>query len=267
MERTKRNSWRSYIFPFFTFLFAMGSFVALQGVDEGLIPWFHKRYLGEEWFRPDLLWHYGAHGVLVALLFGGGLLSLIWKGQLKPLVLQFYIVGHVVFILIAIVTYDTMLTMPFVLVMFMAVNLILIGTYYKPKDLFKLHLKEKANKPLLYLTMAAALLLLPQIWEGLQMQWTQVDGEFRWGEMAVMYMALILAGLGAALGKNGERVLSVLASLSYLYLAILSFSIPNYAGSWGYLGGGLSLLLSAGYFYFGKIKAPSPQEDSETSQS
>jgi hypothetical protein len=265
MNTSKRKSWRNYIFPIFAFLFAIGSFIALQGVDEGLIPWFHDRYLGEEWFQPEMLWQYGSHGVLVGLLFGGSLVSLLWKAHLKPLVLQFYTVGHIVFITIGIITYDTMLTMPVVLIMFTVVNLILISTYVKPRDLFKMHLSEKANKPLLYLTIAAALVLLPQIWEGLRLQWIQVDGEFRWGEMAVMYIALIMAGFGGAIGKNGARVLTVLTSLAYLYLAILSFSIPGYAGSWGYLGGGLSLMMSAGYFYFGKKKTLPSRADSELS--
>jgi hypothetical protein len=70
MEESKK-SWRVYVFTFFAVLFSLGSFVMLQSVDEGLMPWFHERYMGEEWFSKDFLWHYGSHGVLVGILFGG----------------------------------------------------------------------------------------------------------------------------------------------------------------------------------------------------
>jgi hypothetical protein len=261
LETSKKRSWRNFVFPFFAVIFALGSFVFLQSVDEGLIPWFHDRYLGEEWFQKDMLWHYGAHGVLVGILFGGSLVSLVWKAHLKPLVLQFYSLGHVIFIVVGIITYDTMLTMPFVIIMFSVVNLILIGTYINLREFFSIQRNESANKPLLYMTIGAAIMLLPFIWEGLRLQWIQVNGEFRWGEMAAMYMVLIMGGLGAALGKNGDRVLSILVSLAYLYLAVLSFSIPDLKGSWGYIGGVLSLAMSIGYFYFGKKKALTTQAD------
>ncbi|WP_141431751.1 hypothetical protein [Bacillus sp. 03113] len=254
MEISNKKSWRNYVFPFFALLFALGSFVVLQSVDEGLIPWFHARYLDEKWFKPSMLWHYGAHGVLVGILFGGSLVSLLWKAEEKPLVLQFYTVGHIIFILVGIITYDQMLTMPFVLIMFTTVNLILILTYIRPKQLFKIHKAEIINKPLLYITFAATLFLLPQIWNGLSQQWNQVGGEFRWGEMAVMYVVLLITGYGAALGKGGAKVLSIVASISYLYLAILSFSIPDLPGSWGYVGGVVSLLISCSFVYFGFVR-------------
>ncbi|KAA9029113.1 hypothetical protein [Niallia endozanthoxylica] len=254
MEISNKKSWRNYVFPFFALLFALGSFVALQSVDEGLMPWFHDRYLEEDWFQSSMLWHYGAHGVLVGILFGGSLVSLLWKAEAKPLALQFYTVGHIIFIFVGIITYDQMLTMPFVLIMFTTVNLLLILTYIRPKQLLKIHKAETVNKPLLIITIAATLVLLPQIWHGLSQQWNQVGGEFRWGEMAVMYTVLLIAGYGAALGKEGAKVLSTLAAIAYLYLAILSFSVPDFPGSWGYVGGVLSLLMSGSFVYFGLIK-------------
>lgn len=267
MEISNKKSWRNYVFPFFAVLFALGSLVALQSVDEGLIPWFHDRYLEEEWFQPSMLWHYGAHGVLVGILFGGSLIALVRKAEVKPLAMQFYTVGHIIFIVVGLITYDQMLTMPFVLIMFSVVNLILILTYIRPKQLFMLHKAETINKPLLYLTIAATLILLPQIWHGLSQQWNQVGGEFRWGEMAVMYVVLLMAGYGAALGKGGAKVLNLLASLSYLYLAILSFSIPDLPGSWGYVGGVLSLLMSGSLVYFGLIKKVENSIDNKVSVS
>jgi hypothetical protein len=250
MEKSKRN-WRVYVFTFFAALFAIGSFIMLQSVDEGLIPWFHERYLEEEWFSKDFLWHYGAHGVLVGILFGGSLVALLRNAGVKPVIMQFYTIGHIIFLSVSYLTYDAMMEMPFVTIMFCTTNLILISTYIKPKELFKFHQAKQINKPLFYLTAIAAIALLPQIWNGLMLQWEQVAGEFRWGEMAVMYIMLILAGFGAALCKNGARGLAILTSIAYLYLAILSMSLPNALGSWGYFGGIVSLIMSGCYFYFG----------------
>lgn len=55
--------------------------------------------------------------------------------------------------------------------MFTTVNLILILT----KELFRVHRSEVVNKPILYLTIGAALVLLPDIWEGLRLQWIQIS--------------------------------------------------------------------------------------------
>jgi hypothetical protein len=253
LEKSK-GSWRVYVFTFFAFLFALGSFVMLQSVDEGLTPWFHERYIGEDWFSKDFLWHYGAHGALVGILFGGSLVALLRKAILKPVLVQFYTIGHIIFLTISYLTYDAMMDMPFVTIMFTVTNLILILTYLKPKQLFKFHKAEQMNKPLFYLTTIAAVALLPQIWNGLTLQWEQVGGEFRWGEVAVLYIMLLLSGFGAAVCKNGARGLATLNGFAYLYLAILSITLPNIQGSWGYIGGILSLLMSGCYMYFAYSK-------------
>jgi hypothetical protein len=254
VEKTKKRSWRTYVFTFFAFIFALGSFVALQSVEEGLLPWWHERYVGEEWFSKDFLWQYGAHGVLVGILFGGSLVSLLWRADLKPVLMQFYTIGHIIFLTVSYITYDAMMEMPFVTIMFCTTNIILISTYIKPRELFKFHRADQVNKPLLYLSIILTLVLLPQVWNGLATQWQQVGGEFRWGEMAVMYIMLILASFGAAFCQKGAKGLSILSSIAYLYLAILSISIPEYQGSWGYLGGILSLFVSGCFIYFSFIK-------------
>jgi hypothetical protein len=96
----KQSNWRSILFPFLAALFALGGLFALEGLTEGLMPWV---IIGCPGCSPDSnpelrRWHGAEHGALVGILFSGSLFALLRRPRAKPLLLQFYLLGHVVFL-------------------------------------------------------------------------------------------------------------------------------------------------------------------------
>ena len=58
---------------------------------------------------------------------------------------------------------------------------------------------------------------------------------------------LILAGSLAATKQAGWQVLGFLTGAAFLYLGGAALLLPDYAGSWGTMGGVLGLLAGLGY--------------------
>ena len=236
-------------------LFALASFTVLEGFTEGLMPWkiIGCPGCGDLEYDPAIMrWHGAEHGATVGLLFGGSLLLLLWRAHRKPLLLQFYVLGHVV-----LVAGYAALPGPAnepgaimgLVVMVAATTGLLVTTYPAPRELLKLSW-GRASRPLLALSLVAAAVLLPlALWNlSQQVRLVGIHAEnARWTGAAVLAVCLVLAGLLTATKRPGWRELGALTGATYLYLGAAALTVPNGSGSWGLVGGTLSLLFGAGY--------------------
>ncbi|MBB6690485.1 hypothetical protein H7B90_03625 [Cohnella xylanilytica] len=244
MER-RPTRWRMAVFRILAAVFALGSFAALDGFIELLLPFTRS----ESYLPYELHWHGGVHGALIGLLLGGSLVMLLFRPAAGPAVLRFYILGHGVFLVaLAITDWNLYVKKLFVTGMFAVVCLSLYAAYPYRDQVFRSSGETRTpSRPVAMLTAAAAAALLPLIWRGISNQWAGLDDEFRWGENSALYLNLIMAGFFAA-GRSRDSVrLGILTGIVYLYLAAAALTIPHHAGSLGTWGGIASAAVGAGY--------------------
>jgi|SRR5215469_16784738 len=67
------------------------------------------------------------------------------------------------------------------------------------------------------------------------------------GLTVLLASMLILAGALAATKQAGWQVLGFLTGVAFLYLGGAALLLPDYAGSWGTMGGVLALFAGLGY--------------------
>jgi hypothetical protein len=199
-------------------------------------------------------WHEAQSGAFMTILLAGSLLALLWKPQTKPLVMQYILLSIGIFcILFATATGAGF--MPIVLVVGVVFIAILAAAYPRPRDLLSFRSDASLSYPLLAVTVVAAILLAPIIARELNYQilgMTQQDVHalnYHWLTSVALALLLILGGSLSATRRPGWRALAVIIGIAYLYLGSMALLLPDYAGSWGTIGGVLGLL--AGLAYIG----------------
>src|SRR5215211_5256981 len=85
-------------------LFALAGFLMQEALTEGLLPWKTVGCPGcpEGAAAYDIgvmRWYGAEHGATLAFLFSGSLIALLWRARAKPLLLQFYALGHLLLVL------------------------------------------------------------------------------------------------------------------------------------------------------------------------
>lgn len=259
LKKAVRN-WRIIAFTFFTGLFAVASFVVLEGFTEGLMPWHTIGCPGcMEGIGYDpatMRWHGAEHGATVGLLFGGSLVLLLWKAVEKPLLLQFYALGH-----LALAAGYGLLPVPgepfslsgfaFITAIMVVPAAVLISLYPNRRELLRLRSGEGFSVPMLALTAVSSVFLLPVAWVNIGRQLEGALGAHavagRWGGAAIIVACLIIAGLLASTKRPGWKALGGLLGVTFLYLGAAAITVPSQPGSWGVLGGVLALAAGAGY--------------------
>lgn len=243
--------WKKIGFVVFAVIFALFGFFILEGAREALEPWIPSDCEGcsDELVVPDAYrWLAASHGALLAFLFGGTLIAMLRQPFGKPILLHFYAVGHLIFLLTFSVTAPQLaLKKIFVFVIFLLTVSILYAFYHNRASAIRLGSSPGYARPLLVLTVIAAVVLVPAaIYAGIQ-QWAETEDQFRWGEHAAMLLALLYAGFLASSRRAGSLALGIIVGITYIYLGASALAVPDHPGSWGIAGGVASLVYGAGF--------------------
>ncbi|CAM4459256.1 hypothetical protein [Paenibacillus tarimensis] len=246
MRKKSEMVW-GVIFRLFVVVFAAASLIMLQGLSEGLEPWVQS-FLATSPLPDELRFHAASHGALIGILFSFSLLAMLRDPLSKPVLLQFYIVGHLIFLAVLAVT-DPVLAKQtfFVFIMFAIVLATLYATYPNRREIWRSTEPRVVNRTLLLLTGGVLLALLPVIIGGISGQLQDPEQQFRWGEGSALAITLVYAAYLTATARTGTRTLGVIQGLTYVYMGAASLTLPQYPGSWGLWGGTAAIIFGILY--------------------
>jgi len=245
LPQPEARKWRVIIFVIVIGLLAL---LALFGGvrDLLLMP-------GQSGFPYDIhRWHEAQSGTFTTLLFGGSLLALLWRPQRKPLLVLFIVLD----IALASMAFATVTGAGFNLIALAigaALIFIIVIAYPSPRALLNFKREGSLSYPLLALTLIAAALLAPIIarelnWQMLGMTEGDVHAQnYHWLTSVLLALTLIMAGSLASTKQVGWQVLGLINGVAYLYLGAMAQLLPDYAGSWGSIGGLLAVLAGVVY--------------------
>ena len=190
--------------------------------------------------NPELhRWHEAMWGAVTGILSGGVLLSLLWRPRQYPLLIQ-YIALVVIGAVITVLPFE--LDLLFVIVILTLVVL----TYPVLRALVDLSMERPVSRPLLVLSLAAALLLVPYIVRLTLWQLQGFGGEHatanQWISDVEHALFLLIATVLTITKRPGWRILGTLTGVVFIYLGIAALTLPGYAGSWGITGGLMALI-------------------------
>ncbi|MFS0726804.1 hypothetical protein [Paenibacillus sp. 1P07SE] len=228
------------VFRILAVVFALLGWFMLMGLSEGLEPWIPGGLgaaVGEE------MRFFGAvHGALIGILFNFSLLAMLRRPLEKPLLLRFYIVGHVLFLVTLAATDPSLaLQRAFVFILFAIVMTSLYAAYGKRREMVKPAPPLRRNRGMLVMAVLATIGLLPFLVLGVIGQFQETELQFRWGEGAALSVVMMYGGFLAADGRPGSRALGLILAAAYLYLGAASLAVPGHPGSWGLSGGAAAI--------------------------
>ncbi len=241
--------WKAVVFTIFAALFSIGGLFFLESLPEGLLPWTTFGCPGCEPGDPNYpldtsRWFGAQHGATVGILFTGSLLTLLWKPWNKPLLLQFYSLGFIIFPLVyALFSFGEI---PFTAYLIFLIPITILAVFYPGKDLWSNMFKAADfHRPLLLLTTIALVALFPITWDHavLQLKDNDVFSQHgRWAGSVNLSVALVFASLLASTRKPGWKPLAIIIGIAYIYLGAAALTVPDQPGSWGITGGLVSLV-------------------------
>lgn len=253
MESTRKKNGiiPRIVFSCFAVIFAIAGLLMLQGLSEGVEPWVSS-FLASTPLPDHLRFHAACHGALIGILFSFSLLAMLKNPLSKPILLQFYFVGHLIFLGTLLLTDPTLAKQSvFVFGLFAVVLSILYGVYPRRREIFRPSEPRSMNRPLLILTGMALIGLLPFMVQGIIGQLNDSELQFRWGEGTALGLTLLYAGYLTATSRTGVRALGLIQSIAYVYLGAASVTLPDHPGSWGTFGGVAAILY--GIVYAGTV--------------
>jgi hypothetical protein len=240
MSMAKRWDWRRIIF---TILAGVVAFFLLTNLFRLAAPWASMAWYPHDdprQLNPDLhRWHEAMWGAVTGIIEGGILLTLLWRPRENPLLMQFMALALLGAVLIVLPFEPDLL---FVIVMLALV----VITYPAPRALLDFSREGSISRPMLGLSLAAALVLVPYIVRLMFWQIKGIGGEHavakQWASDVEHTAFLLLAMFLASTKRPGWKILGVLTGVVLLYLGVAALALPNYAGSWGTIGGIAALI-------------------------
>jgi hypothetical protein len=238
----KHRHWHTIVFRVVTALAALFFLTNLRLV---LAPWLLLP-ADEGILHPEIhRWHDAEQGAIGGVLSAGILLVLLWRPRANPLLVQYTAI---------VVVLSLLITAPFVgpSMFLIALPLILVvAAYPAPRTLLDFSRSESISRPLLALTLVAAVLLAPSMWRSLLWQIQGVGDEhatvYHWIAGFEHTVILLMAGVLASTKRPGWQTLGIITGVVLLYLGLVALSVPDQAGSWGITGGIFGLVGGAGY--------------------
>ncbi len=232
-------SWRVWLFRIVAVL--VGLLFAIN-VTAAAQPWFPSapgpptaHPILERWSIPL------AAGVDAASAFV--MLYVAWRPRQAPLFLQYFALVIVIFILV---------TTPFEPAIGIAVIAVLpVVAYPWPRQLLVTPWRDGVRWPWFGLAILAGSLLIGDAWIALQAQIHRSDELARttaaYATNVEHLLGICVAMLLVASRRPNRSPLAVMLGVELLYLGVVAITVPDAPGSWGPIGGVLSLL--AGIVY------------------
>jgi hypothetical protein len=232
-------SWRIWLFRILAVL--VGLFFAIN-LTAALQPWIPSapgppttHPILERWSIPFAS---GIDGISALVLF-----YYAWRPRQASLFLQYFAVVIVTFIVV---------TTPFEPALGIAVIAVLpIAAYPRPRQLLLPPWRDGVRLPFLALAVVAGALLLVDAWVALQAQIHHSDELARttadYATNVEHLLGLCAAMLLVATRRPGRTPLALMLGAELLYLGAVAITVPDAPGSWGTIGGVVSLLVGLLY--------------------
>lgn len=241
----KPRPWRIVLFTIVNGLVALLFLGLFGGAITLLEPWGVRLSPDQPGYTPEIhRWHQGQWAAQMGILLGGTLVALLWRPYAKPLLMQFFGLGMAGFLFVLALAphwgpKPAMLTITAIIVS------LVIAAYPRPRALLETTRERPVSRPLLALSALAAALLAPASWQAWQLQvvgGSEHAEHHAWASGVVLALLLVLAGALAATKRPGWQALGALTGVAFLYLGTVALTVPDQPGSWGSIGGVLSLL-------------------------
>jgi hypothetical protein len=242
----KRRDWRGIIFKIVAGLLAL--FHLAFGALSLLSPWVTFGF-GDPAYQEANRWGNTGHGVHFAILIAGTMLALLWRPRSKPLLMQFYTLIAISGILVSALFPNPATGFEWgPVLLFLVLPLV---AYPAPRSLLSVSREGPVSKPLLVSGIVATALL---VWVSARVLQTYIAGtgtadwdHGHWFGAIMGGLNLMLVALLPATRRPGWQSLGIIAGLAFTYLGIASLSIPYHDGSWGFVGGTVSLLVGLAF--------------------
>ena len=234
-------AWRIWLFRILAAL--LGLFSAVN-VTNAVWPWIPS--IAPHVIIPTSRWAIPLSGGIDAMA-GLALIYLAWRPRQGPVFLQWYALAIVASVHPGF-TDNVSGSVGFALI----IGVPPIVAYPWPRELLVPPWRDGIRRPLLVLALVAGPPLLVDAWNALQK--FHIEPRLLrddWSANAEHLIDLWLAMLLAASRRPSRNLVAVMAGLDLLYLGAVAISFPSSLGSWGYLGGSLSVL--AGLLYLADV--------------
>jgi hypothetical protein len=236
------KKWRVIVFAIVAILLALFFMLGQDGLPSLAEPWVLLETASKTYHPEIHRWHDAMWGILNALLLGGSLLALVWQGQRRPLLAQFFALATLISS-ISFIAFDPTHFFEFIPVVVLVIFLV---AYPAPRALFSFAPEGRISVLLLAGSILAALLLTPDVYRNVTWQIFDKTSEhgqnLHWLLSAVVDILLVAAGLLASTKRPGWKSLGVITGIGFLYAGAAAVTVPFHPGSWGTLGGVISML-------------------------
>lgn len=243
VERSNRGGrdWRAIAFRVVSGVIVLFVLVLMGGLFGLAAPWGGPG--GEPAAaHPEIhRWHSAQWATLMAILLSGSLLAAIRRPRENPVLVQFAVLALIGFFLVA----TTVTGMEAEMLAFPIMAGLLALTYPAPRTLASFGSDRGMSVPLLALTVVATVVLLPDAWRGIQLQMAGGNEHAalgHWQASTIITLWIVVGGVLAATRGGGWRKMSTIIAIAFLYLGVAALSIPQHDGSWGTMGGIVSIL-------------------------